>query len=109
MCVCTPSIRTPFCGKPGCEWPVGNQTPPQFYAGPNESHRPQDAGLCRNCRQRPGVKTWLGTGSAMDYIHGGGAWWCERCCLIAQLAYARDAAARIPDLERQLAEADRNA
>ena len=21
MCVCTPSIRTPFCGKPGCEMP----------------------------------------------------------------------------------------
>lgn len=22
MCKCTPEIRTPFCGKPGCEWPV---------------------------------------------------------------------------------------
>ena len=21
MCKCTPTIRTPFCGKPGCEWP----------------------------------------------------------------------------------------
>lgn len=21
MCVCTPNCRTPFCGKPGCEWP----------------------------------------------------------------------------------------
>lgn len=21
MCKCTPSMRTPFCGKPGCEWP----------------------------------------------------------------------------------------
>lgn len=21
MCKCTPEIRTPFCGKPGCEWP----------------------------------------------------------------------------------------
>lgn len=21
MCKCTPGIRTPFCGKPGCEWP----------------------------------------------------------------------------------------
>lgn len=21
MCKCTPSIRTPFCGKMGCEWP----------------------------------------------------------------------------------------
>lgn len=21
MCRCTPLMRTPFCGKPGCEWP----------------------------------------------------------------------------------------
>lgn len=23
MCKCTPSVRTPFCGKEGCEWPNG--------------------------------------------------------------------------------------
>lgn len=22
MCQCTPEIKTPFCGKPGCEWPA---------------------------------------------------------------------------------------
>jgi hypothetical protein len=21
MCVCTPGVRTPYCGKPGCVWP----------------------------------------------------------------------------------------
>lgn len=21
MCQCTPEIKSPFCGKPGCEWP----------------------------------------------------------------------------------------
>ena len=21
MCQCTPGIKTPFCGKPGCQWP----------------------------------------------------------------------------------------
>jgi hypothetical protein len=21
MCSCTPNMKTPFCGKPGCEWP----------------------------------------------------------------------------------------
>lgn len=30
MCKCTPEKRTPFCGKPGCEWPpdtvVGHKT-----------------------------------------------------------------------------------
>ena len=24
MCKCTPSKRTPFCGKLGCEWPKPN-------------------------------------------------------------------------------------
>lgn len=28
MCVCTPEIRTPFCGKPGCEWPHQKKKPP---------------------------------------------------------------------------------
>lgn len=22
MCVCRPEVRTPFCGRPGCEWPA---------------------------------------------------------------------------------------
>jgi hypothetical protein len=22
MCMCTPSIRTPYCGQPGCKWPA---------------------------------------------------------------------------------------
>jgi len=21
MCICTPEVKTPFCGRPGCEWP----------------------------------------------------------------------------------------
>jgi hypothetical protein len=21
MCKCTPGVRTPYCGKPGCKWP----------------------------------------------------------------------------------------
>lgn len=26
MCQCTPEIKTPFCGKPGCEWPKPEQS-----------------------------------------------------------------------------------
>lgn len=26
MCKCTPEIRTPWCGKPGCEWPEAEKT-----------------------------------------------------------------------------------
>lgn len=28
MCKCTPSLRTMFCGKPGCEMPVQNAIDP---------------------------------------------------------------------------------
>lgn len=30
MCICTPEIRTPYCGKKGCEWPkdLGEPVPP---------------------------------------------------------------------------------
>ena len=27
MCRCTPEMRTPFCGKPGCEWPEQKENP----------------------------------------------------------------------------------
>lgn len=35
MCKCTPEIRTPFCGKPGCEWPMQkeNVNHPDHYGG----------------------------------------------------------------------------
>lgn len=36
MCKCTPEVRTPFCGKRGCEWPAsppptGAPRVPNFY------------------------------------------------------------------------------
>lgn len=27
MCKCDPNVKTPYCGKPGCEWPQGVQQP----------------------------------------------------------------------------------
>lgn len=31
MCKCTPSIKTPFCGKIGCEWPKKESAELFFY------------------------------------------------------------------------------
>lgn len=38
MCVRTPEIRTPFCGKPGCQWPnqKAANPPPGRWANYNE-------------------------------------------------------------------------
>ena len=58
--------------------------------------------MCRNCGKRPGVLQWVGDGGALAYVHGGGAPWCERCVVEAQLAYAKVLAARIPELEQKL-------
>jgi hypothetical protein len=37
MCVCTPGCRTPFCGKPGCEWPP--QKPKMYTTDAGEEKR----------------------------------------------------------------------
>jgi hypothetical protein len=36
MCLCTPDVRTPFCGKPGCEWhrPTRPAVPAPASRGP---------------------------------------------------------------------------
>jgi hypothetical protein len=39
MCKCTPNIRTPFCGKPGCEWPEQSKD----QVTPDQPHRILDA------------------------------------------------------------------
>lgn len=33
MCKCTPGIKTPYCGKPGCEWPKPNGSHVQTLGG----------------------------------------------------------------------------
>lgn len=37
MCHCTPEIRTPFCGKPGCEWPAGTEEETRSARGEREA------------------------------------------------------------------------
>jgi len=29
MCKCTPAIKTPYCGRPGCEWPDKTKSKPK--------------------------------------------------------------------------------
>lgn len=33
MCKCRPNVRTPFCGRPGCEWPTQTNHAPQPEPG----------------------------------------------------------------------------
>ena len=40
--------------------------------------------------------------SHFAYAHGMFEMWCKRCIVAKQLAFARDRAAAIPDLEQQL-------
>ncbi len=66
-----------------------------------------DAGLCVNCKIRPGTETWVGEGGTLALVHGFSARWCLQCCLEAQIEYCTKAAERLPDLKRQLEEACR--
>lgn len=42
MCQCDPRIRTPFCGKPGCEWPEAEAC---------DEDDCQPAYICDHCRR----------------------------------------------------------
>lgn len=63
-------------------------------------------GPCQECGERPATVLWS-TDGTMGLIHGGYRYWCNRCALRAQVEHARDCAARLPELERQLAEEER--
>lgn len=42
MCQCTPEIRTPFCGRPGCKWPEPSEqeaATPRWYLISDETYR----------------------------------------------------------------------
>jgi len=60
-------------------------------------------GTCQKCGERPATIVWAPDGT-MGLIHGGYQYWCARCALREQVEHARACAARLPELERQLAE-----
>lgn len=65
---------------------------------------------CKLCGLRP-AEIWWGH-SEEAFYRGGLVPACERCCVERQLAFAREAASRIPELEKQwaaLTEAGREA
>lgn len=59
-------------------------------------------GPCTNCLKRPAKTWWSGEGGIIGAIHGMMAAWCMTCCTEEQLRYAKEAAARIPELEEKL-------
>lgn len=63
--------------------------------------------LCANCAGRPGKVKWLGGSGFLARTHGHYRFWCEICTLEAQLAYAQERAAAIPELEAALVRARR--
>ena len=59
---------------------------------------------CQHCKQREATVKWVGEGGTIAFVHGCYENWCEVCALEAQLAHAKERAAEIPEMERQLAE-----
>ena len=62
---------------------------------------------CQNCAARPADSWWVGEGGTLAATHGYYAAWCERCIISEQLRVARELAARIPGLEKKLAELEK--
>lgn len=62
---------------------------------------------CQNCNERPADSWWVGEGGTLAATHGFYAAWCMRCIVTEQLRYAKQLAATIPELEKQLAELEK--
>lgn len=59
---------------------------------------------CANCEVREATMRWAGDQGMFALTHGTWLPWCEVCAVEAQLDYARDRAASIPELEKKLAD-----
>lgn len=73
---------------------------------PHPNDEKPDGRMCDKCGKRPATERWVGEGGTIGYVHGAYAWWCLRCCLVAQIEYAEGCAVRLPDLRRKLRELD---
>jgi hypothetical protein len=58
---------------------------------------------CQKCGVRPGTERYAADSTA--FAHGWIERWCRPCVLEKQIATARSAADRLPDLEAELAAA----
>lgn len=61
---------------------------------------------CQRCNERPADEWWVDDGGMLAMTHGHYQAWCMRCIVTAQLKYAREAAATVPELEKKLAQLD---
>lgn len=68
---------------------------------------PPQGRTCDNCGNRPATHWWTADGGVLAATHGFYAAWCMRCIVTAQLRYAREMAATIPELEKKLAELEK--
>lgn len=71
MCRCTPEMRTPFCGKPGCEMPPQKVVPITGTTLPRRLGEPRQALIeCLEdalARARSGeLQSFIGTGFTSD-------------------------------------------
>lgn len=60
-------------------------------------------GICARCGTNRATEWWCPDG-VTAFVHGMAAPWCMRCVLEEQLKAARESAARVPELEQQLAQ-----
>jgi len=58
---------------------------------------------CEKCHRHEATVAFVPTGAALDIAHERYVRWCECCVLRAQVKYLRDAARRLPRVERELA------
>lgn len=65
---------------------------------------PPKGSVCEKCRRHVATVNFSESGSWLDCSHANWQYWCECCVLKAQVKHARDAARRLPGLEKSLAQ-----
>lgn len=75
----------------------------EYRSGENLAALPTPCGPCRQCFTRPATELWVGAGGSLAVISGAYQYFCKRCVLEKQLAYAREIAAQVGALEAALA------
>lgn len=63
---------------------------------------PKPSGLCQKCLWRPATE--LFAEGDLELSHSWFYFYCERCVVTSQIAYAKEIASRLPKLKRKLAE-----
>ena len=87
-----------------CGRPMERVGPGEIFCGRCGKTKTCEPIKCENCNKRVATQRWIGDEGTLGLIHGWSQWWCEVCCVEAQLEFIKKLVSKIPGLEKRLKE-----